>query len=162
MKTINPLEWQEINLGKEIEAPSGLLWLRGSSPFSVFVQSFGMETVYSFQAVGKVAVAPGATFKVEASKPGRVFLKDAPRRVVKDHGESFTNIDRLPTESGPLQEVTRALRMLKLEERAMIRRIREERYASEAVIEGRKAKAEAEAAVEAEAKSEAEAEEAAK
>lgn len=149
---LNPLQWNEVTPNEEIQAPSGVLQLRGTAPFAVVLAAHGVQTCQFVAAQAVISLPEASTFKVILSDPaGMVFLKDTPSRVVTMTGEKFTNIDRLPQESGTMLEVTRALRMLKLEERAMIRRIREERDAAESVIEKAKPKAEAKAKPKAEA-----------
>lgn len=143
---LNPLEWSQIENGKQIQAPSGVVQLRGSAPFAVLVSALGVETVQFVAAQTRLRLPEAATFKVIPSQEGLVvFMKDTRSRVVRMTGEKFTNIDRLPQESGTMLEVTRALRLMKLEERAMVRRIREERAAAEEVIERAKPKAPEEA-----------------
>lgn len=138
---LNPLEWSQIPNGQEIEAPAGVVQLRGSAPFAVLVSSFGCASVQFVDAQARLRLPEASTLKVIPSQEGvLVFMKDQPSRVVHMTGEKFTNIDRLPSESGTMQEVTRALRLMKLEERAMIRRIREERDAAQDVIERAKPK----------------------
>ena len=139
---INPLEWSELPHDQEIEAPSGVLRLRGSGPFSVLLTTHGVTSVQFVAGEATLRVPPETTFKVIPVKGVTVFLKDAPSRVYRMTGEKFTNIDRLPQESGTVAEVTKALRMAKLEQRAMIREIREERERSKAEIAAARAKAE--------------------
>jgi len=131
----NPLDWSEIKANAEIQVPSGLLQLRCTGSASLFVTSEGVETCYGHGTEFRLTLPEEATVKVNILTPGRVFKRDVKSRTVRDTSEKFTNIDRLPQESGTMLEVTRALRTLKLEERAMVRRIREERAQAEAVIE---------------------------
>ena len=77
--------------------------------------------------------APGVT----------VFIKDTPSRVYRMTGEKFTNVDRLPQESGTVAEVTKALRMAKLEQRAMLREIRETHERNKAELAAARAKEDA-------------------
>jgi len=135
----NPLEWSQVN-GEEIQAPSGVLQLRSVAPFGVTVECQGCEAAYGVAPTHRIALPYAAKVTLTATAP--VYRKDTPSRVVRMTGEKFTNIDRLPQESGTMLEVTRAVRMMKLEERAMIRRIREERAAAEALIEKAKPKPE--------------------
>lgn len=87
-----------------------------------------------------VATQP-AEFKVSGldgpngPTPVNVQVYDPPASVTVSEaaGESFTNIDRMPDESGPLAEVTRALRMLELEKRAALEAIRAARDAARLV-----------------------------
>jgi len=140
---INPLEWNEVPHDEEIQARSGVVFLRGSGPFSVLLTSHGVTSVQFFASQGSLRLPPETSFKVIPAPGVTVYQKDPPRRVVRMTGEKFTNIDRLPQESGAMHEVTKALRMMKLEERAMVRRIRDERDLSLRMLEQAKAKEEA-------------------
>lgn len=148
----NPLEWSEVS-GEKIESGPGIVQLRSALPFSVVVQCLGTEAPTGFGTSHRIALPEAATLTLVAT--AAVYKKDTPSRVVHMKGEKFTNIDRLPQESGTLAEVTKALRLLKLEERAMMRRIRQERAEAEALIE---AKPEAKREAKPEAKPEAKAE----
>lgn len=135
----NPLEWSEVH-GEEFEVRAGIVQLRSALPFSVTVKCLGTEAPTGHDTSHRIALPETAWLILHASSP--VYKKDTPSRVVRMKGEKFTNIDRLPHESGTVAEVTKALRMLKLEERAMIRRIRQEREEAEAVLEAVKPKTE--------------------
>ena len=108
-------------------SPLGLLLLRSVSPFGLAIEVEGVEAAYGFATDFRVSLPEAARITLTPSGSAPIFRKDTPSRVVHMTGEKFTNIDRLPQESGSMLEVTKALRMLKLEERAMVRRIREER-----------------------------------
>ena len=84
-------------------------------------------------------VPEGLNFFVQAPEGVRVFYYLAASTSFPADGEVYTNIDRMPSESGSIAEVTRALCRLKMEEQAMIRRIR-----AETVRQPRKPKAEPE------------------
>lgn len=137
---INPKEWHHV---KETSFQAqGLLLLRSSAPFAISLEVGGLE----------VAVASASEHNVPLSAPSKVtiiggsakvYRKTPPPRLVVSNEETFTNIDRLPQESGTMLQVTKALRLMRLEERAMVRRIREEREITESVIEARKARQEA-------------------
>lgn len=142
----NPLEWSPVN-GISFKVPSGLLQLRSSVPFGVTVEVQGCEAAYGYAASHQIRLAEAATVSLKLDPMGDgepVFRKDRPSRVYKEQGEVWTNIDRMPTESEHIAEVTRAVRMLKLEKRAMLREIREERDRLDQVIEASKPKADPE------------------
>ena len=121
---INPLEWSEVH---ETTFPAeGVLLLRSSQPFALSVESYGVSVAVGPETAHRIPL-PEASQVTIVGGAAKVYRKSPPSRVVHMTGEKFTNIDRLPTESGTMLEVTKALRMLKLEERAMVRRIREER-----------------------------------
>lgn len=124
----NPLEWRPVH--ETFEAPSGVVQLRSSAPFGVLVEAEGVEAATGYAAHHRLALPGPARVTVTASAP--VFRKDQPSRVYRPEGEVFTNIDRMPHESGAVAEVTKAMRLMKLEQRALMRQIREERAALEA------------------------------
>ena len=136
---INPLEWSEVR-ETTFEA-EGLLQLRSASPFALAVEAFGVETVLGEATSHKVALSDPSKVTLVGGEM-KVYRKDVPSRVYRMTGEKFTNIDRLPQESGTVAEVTKALRMAKLEQRAMIREIREEHARNKAELAAAKAKAE--------------------
>ena len=134
---INPLEWSEV-YETSFEA-EGLLQLRSAAPFALAVEVFGVETVLGAATCHKVALAEPSKVTLLGGDM-KVYRKDSPSRIVRMIGEKFTNIDRLPQESAAMQEVTKAVRKLKLEERATVRRIRDERDLSMRLIAEAKAK----------------------
>ena len=157
---LNPLEWNQVD--ETTFKAQGVLLLRSSSPFALSIQTQGVEASVGADTFHAIPLTEASEVTLLGGT-AKVYRKVPPSRVVIGNAdETFTNIDRLPQESGTVAEVTKALRLMKLEERAMIRRIREERALSEAVIEARKPKAdldsEAEAQAEREAKPEGDAE----
>lgn len=121
---INPLEWSEVH---ETTFPAqGVLFLRSSQPFALSVESYGVSVAVGPETAHRIPLSEASQVTIVGGA-AKVYRKAPPSRVVHMTGEKFTNIDRLPQESGTMLEVTKALRMLKLEERAMVRRIREER-----------------------------------
>lgn len=138
----NPLEWSQVD-GKTFQAPPGLLQLRGAALFGVVVESHGVEAAYAFASEHRLTLPDAAKVTLIAVDGFAVYRKDRPSRVYRMTGEKFTNIDRLPQESGTVAEVTKAMRLMKLEQRALIRGIREEEARAKAAIAAAKAKAEA-------------------
>lgn len=134
---INPLEWSEVH-ETSFEA-EGLLQLRSASPFALAVEAFGVQTVLGEATSHKVALSEPSKVTLVGGE-SKVYRRDIPARIVRMIGEKFTNVDRLPQESSAMQEVTKAVRKMKLEERAMVRRIRDERDLSLRLINQAKAK----------------------
>lgn len=124
----NPLEWSLVH--ETFEASSGVVQLRSSAPFGVTIEAEGVEAAAGYAAHHRLALPGPARVTVTATAP--VFRKDQPSRVYRPEGEVFTNIDRMPHESGTVAEVTKAMRLWKLEQRALMRQIREERAALDA------------------------------
>jgi len=109
----------------------GLLLLRSADPFALAIETLGVEVAVGPETFHRIPLAEPAKVTVLGGTM-KVYRKAPPPRLVVSNEETFTNIDRLPQESGTMLEVTKALRLMKLEERAMIRRIREERELLEA------------------------------
>lgn len=137
---INPLEWNQVD-ETTFEA-QGLLLLRSAQPFALTVETLGVEVSVGADTSHRIPLPERSKVTIIGGS-ARVFRKEPPPRYVVSNEETFTNIDRLPQESGTMLEVTKAVRLMKLEERAMIRRIREERQITDAVIAARKARKEA-------------------
>lgn len=132
---INPLEWNEVN-ETSFEA-QGLLLLRSSQPFALTIESFGVAVSVGAETSHRIPLPEVAKVTLLGGS-AKVYRKEPPAKFVVSNEETFVNIDRLPQESGTMLEVTKAVRLMKLEERAMIRRIREEREITDAVIEARR------------------------
>lgn len=121
----DPYSWLEVQSNVEVQASKGRLQLRVSAPCPLYVTAQGVEALVGVSTEFTVEVAEEITFRLDAPEGVRVFVYDpVPTAVVAD-GEVFTNIDRMVSESGMLQEVTRARRQLEFERRAMLREIRE-------------------------------------
>ena len=133
---INPLEWNEVD-ETTFEA-QGLLLLRSAAPFALSIETFGVAVAVGAATSHRVPLPEVAKVTLVGGE-AKVYRKDPPPRFVVSNQETFTNIDRLPQESGTMLEVTKALRLMKLEERAIVRRIREEREITNAVLAARKA-----------------------
>jgi len=133
---INPLEWNEVD-ETSFEA-QGLLLLRSSQPFALTIETFGVAVSVGAETSHRIPL-PEVSKVTLLGGSAKVYRKEPPRKFVVANEETFVNIDRLPQESGTMLEVTKAVRLMKLEERAMIRRIREEREITDAVIAARKA-----------------------
>ena len=113
----------------EVKAPKGRLQLRLSAPAPVYVTAFGCEALAGFAAAFDLDLSSEVTFRVEAPSDVRAYRFQPECTSVQSEGRSFTNIDREPQESHAVSEVTKALRMFKLEQRASIRELRAERAA---------------------------------
>lgn len=125
----DPTNWQEVPTNEEIEARKGRLQLRCSAPAALYITAHGQEALYGYAADFDAEVTEAVSFRVEAAEGVRAFGFIAARSAVMFAGEVFTNIDRMPNESGNLNEVTRAMRVFELQRRAALREIRAERDA---------------------------------
>lgn len=118
--------WQEVKINAPHEVPKGHLFLRLSAATPVYIQAEGVESLLGVQTDFSVEISEAAQITVAAKSGVRAFVRVAPATSYEHHGEVFTNIDRLPQESGMLAEVTRARRQLELERRQMMAEIRAE------------------------------------
>lgn len=125
----DPFAWQEVANYEEIHVGKGRVQLRCSAPCALFVEAQGYEALVGFGASFDVEVSEEMIFRAEGPKGLRVFHLAAKGTVLKAKGEVFTNIDRMPDESGNVLEVRRALRQLEIERRSALREIRAERDA---------------------------------
>lgn len=124
----DPFNWSKVSVEKVYEAPlGGRVWVRASQPVNLFVEVDGYEVLAgSGQEIDiQTQAEDGVKLRVEGGNDAAVFLYSPQRTVFEpSDGETFTNIDRKPLESGSVLEVQRAMRMLRLEERAMMARVR--------------------------------------
>lgn len=129
----DPFVWKEENTNEEIEVGEGWLRLRCSAPAALYVTAQGFEALVGYAPSFDLQLSEELTFRVEGPDGLRVFRHVAVLTSVRPEGEVFTNIDRMPNESGNVSEVTRAMRMFELQRRAALREIRAERDALVAV-----------------------------
>lgn len=121
----DPLTWNEVSANETIQIGKGVLRLRASAPVPVYIEIHGVEALADYGTNVEIEVSEAARAKVIAPKGVRVFVYTPLPTAVQAQGEVFTNIDRMPSESGPMAEVTRALRALEIERRAALRDIRQ-------------------------------------
>lgn len=124
MAKFDPFVWREVPAGAEFEAPKGVTRVRCSAPGPLFVSVAGVQALFGVGTEFEVELSEDGLAVVSAPKTVRVFVLEPERTAFRPEGEVFTNIDRLPSESGAVAEVTRALRQLELSRRAAIRDIR--------------------------------------
>lgn len=111
---------------KDQPTPQGGLQLRVSDPdAAIYITGHGVEVLAGIGSCDCVFSQDAeATFRVEAKKGARSFLTLAPRQLYEPHGERFTNMDRMPSESGTMNEITRALREFKLQQAEVLREVK--------------------------------------
>lgn len=137
---INPLEWNRVD--ETTFKAQGLLLLRSSEPFALAIQTLGVCVAVGAETTHRIPLSEPSDVTIVGGK-ALIYRKAPPPRLVVSNEETFVNIDRLPQESGTMLEVTKAVRLMKLEERAMIRRIREERELTDSVLAARRAREQA-------------------
>ena len=138
--------WQEVKINAPHKVPKGHLFLRLSAASPVFIQAEGVQSLLGVQTEFSVEISEAAQITVAAKTGTRAFVRVAPATSYEHYGEVFTNIDRLPQESGMLADVTRARRQLELERRQMMAEIRAEAAKVRAAMAPAKAAKAAEAA----------------
>lgn len=117
----DPFKWEELSSGKANEAPKGLLHIMSTEAISVLVTCQGHEALAGVGTEVKVQIAEDFTYTIFGPKTARCFVKKPPKVYHKPSGEVFTNADRLPTESGTVLEVKRALRQLQIQQSTYMR-----------------------------------------
>jgi hypothetical protein len=123
----NMFSFKEVKANEKIPFRKGRLWLRLSAPAALYLESEGVEVLAGIAPEFDLDLAEPGAFTVAGEDGLRVFLFVPDPTSVRASGEVFTNIDRLPDESGNLLEVTRARRAFEIERRAAISEIRSER-----------------------------------
>lgn len=132
----DPFAWNEVQPNEKIKADAGILRVRCSVPAPLYVEAQGFEALASVAVDHEVEVSAPVTFHVAAAKGVRIFWQPPAvlETVFAAEQEVFTNIDRMPYESGAMAEVTRARRQLEMERRAMLRDIRVEANRAKASV----------------------------
>lgn len=124
----DPNCWQEVKANEQIQFGKGVLRLRASVPAPLYITTQGgHEALCAVATAFDVELSEEVSFRVEGAKGTRVFLFKPLPTFCQPKGEVFTNIDRMPDESGQMLEVRKALRQLEIERRATLREIRAER-----------------------------------
>lgn len=121
----DPFQWSECEVGKTYPSPEGNLTIRASGLGALFVICDGVEALVGFGHSFDVDLVEPFEFRFEG-KGLRSFVKSPLRVYHESDDENWANADRLPHESGSMQEVRRALRLHKLEMRDENLRFREE------------------------------------
>lgn len=121
----DPNCWLEVKANEQIEIGKGVLRLRASAPSPLYITTQGgHEILYAVDTAFNVELSEEVSFRLEGAKGTRVFLFKPLPTFCQPKGEVFTNIDRMPDESGQMLEVRKALRQLQFERRAALREIR--------------------------------------
>ncbi|MFD1881003.1 hypothetical protein [Paracoccus pacificus] len=120
----DPYSWHEVSVNEEYEAAKGRLRVRCSAQAPLYISAQGCEALAGVETSFDVEVSEAVTWRVDAPEGVRVFVHAPPGTVLPSIGEVFTNIDRLPEESGSMYEVQKALRALEMERRAYGRDMR--------------------------------------
>lgn len=128
----SPFSWREVKAREEFQVSPGMLRVRCAPQGALYLDCQGVQSLVGFGSAFDVEIAEEMTAHVVGFEPGiRVFVYEAEPTAAPDSGEVFSNIDRLPNESGAVLEVRRALRDLELARRAGIDEMRAQRASFE-------------------------------
>lgn len=125
----DPFNWHEVKPNEKTQSQKGWLRVRCSSAAPLYIQAQGVEALAGVNTCFDVETSEKVTWHIDAPEGVRVFYQGRTPTATKPQGETFTNIDRMPQESGMLAEVTKAMRAFELERRAALGEIRRERDA---------------------------------
>lgn len=131
----DPFVWAEVQSNEKTETGKGILRVRCSAPAPLYVEAEGYEVLAEVGTAFEIDLSEAVTWRVDAPKGARIFWMPSALTSYRPQGEVYTNIDRMPHESGQLAEVTRAMRMFELERRATLKEIRAEAVALRAARE---------------------------
>lgn len=109
------------------EARKGRVQILFSRPAALYASAEGVEALVGYGTSFDLETTQVLIFRADGPKDLRVFVHQPHGTSIVSEGEVYTNIDRMPDESGSLAEVTHARRILEIERRAMLREIRQER-----------------------------------
>ena len=138
MAKFNPLQWKEVKTNETLQAPKGRLLLRLSTPCPVYVSTEGYQVLLGFASEFDATFSEAVEVEIAAPKGARAFAFEPEGCSFTCLSETFTNIDRMPNESGALAEVTRARRQLEIEKRQMLAELRAETANMRASLYGKK------------------------
>lgn len=125
-------KWSEEKPNEEIKATQARLQVRCSKESALYVTSQGVQVLVGVGYAFDVTAKGVETFLIDGPDDTRVFFENPLDENYYPSGEVFTNTDRLPMESGSVLEVSRAVRKMKLEQRAMLREMAHQRQLLEA------------------------------
>lgn len=119
----DPFTWQEVKANEKTQI-KGQLRVRCSSEAPLYIEAEGVEVLAGVGHTFDLELAETVTWRVDAPVGVRVFYHRPHATSHKFEGERWTNIDRMPDESGSMAEVLRARRQFELERRAFLKEMR--------------------------------------
>lgn len=130
MVNFNPDVWLEVSNEEEFEVPAGRLQVRVSAPSALYLVASGAPVLAGVDTSFDLRLAEHSRGVVIGQSGIRIFvLTDPDASALTIHededAEVFTNIDRMPSETGVMAEVLRATRQLELKKREMLAEMRE-------------------------------------
>lgn len=118
--------WQEIDPATKYETAKGSIVLQASKDVALYASAEGVEVLVGVGTSIKAQFAQQVEYWVEGPAKTRVFVHAPGKLYHEPVGEIYTNADRMPDESGTVAEITKAMRQFKLEQRAIMRQMREQ------------------------------------
>lgn len=122
----DPFCWSEVSLSEAVSSPRGVLRVKCSAPAALYVRCYGVEVLAGYGTAFDLELAEPFSWWLDAPPETRAFIWRPIPTAAEAEGEVFTNIDRMPQETGHLAEVRRAARQLEFQRRQMMSDIRRE------------------------------------
>lgn len=122
----DPFTYEAVKPGSVIDGPQGGFRVVCHPSAAVFVQADGYEVLASYGSCD-LQITGAYSFRVVGADDAPASYRLLVRSASAPVGETFTNLDRMPNESGSVLAVTSALRKMKLEQNAFAKELREER-----------------------------------
>lgn len=127
----NPYIWKEVRSDEKAKIGKGRVRVLASAQAALYAEAEGVEVLVGFGSSWEFDTSEGLTLRLEGPQGVRWFIEEKHGTSITVVEEVYTNIDRMPHESGTLREVTRALRAFEIERRAALREIKAERRSLE-------------------------------
>lgn len=120
----DPFSWQEVNANEQVQGPKGRLRVMCSSPEgAVFIEAEGYEVLAPGGREIDVTLTGDYLFRCDG--PGRFFVYQPSKQLLRPSGVVYSNIDLKPTLSGTYGEIQRGMRQLELARRQAMAEIAE-------------------------------------
>ena len=124
MKPIDVWKWTEITNGQEYEAPKGSLRIMCSDPeAALYIAVEGHEILVGIGSEISCQTQEDVTFTVVCRDGYRAFVERLVLETFVPAGQTFTNADRQPNESGSVLAVRQELRSMMLQLKAERRKM---------------------------------------
>lgn len=127
--------WNEVPPNAQTQSPKGILRVLCSEESPLYLEAEGVEVLAGVGTSFDLDLSEAVTWRIEAPEGVRVFVYSPPLTTSQPDDEVYTNIDRMPHESGAMAEVARATRMLEIQRRSMMAEIRAEAAAIRASMQ---------------------------
>lgn len=122
----DPFTYEAVKPDSVVDGPQGGCRVVCHPHAAVFVQADGYEVLAAYGSCD-LQITGAYSFRVVGAGDAPASYRLLVRAASAPVGETFTNLDRMPNESGSVLAVTSALRKMKLEQNAFAKELREER-----------------------------------